>query len=131
MGYTSFNKTINKARRDDTIKAPWKNSENQDYSQKGINMNTQKSNMTRIPSQNIAKIWRRKSVGKQEDCGQTKCVENEQSKYLNMTENLQKEELAIEGYSEHDIADFPKEEVGEPELLMRTIREVEQCEWLF
>ena len=36
MGYTSFNN----ARRDVTVKAPWKNSKNQDYSQKGINMNT-------------------------------------------------------------------------------------------
>ena len=123
MGYTSFNKTINKARRDDTIKVPWKNSENQDYSQKGINMNTQKSNMTRSHSQKIAKIWRRKSEG--QDCGKTKCAENEQSKYLSMTENLQKVDMASEGYSEHDIAQFLKEEVGEPELLMRTLREDE------
>ncbi len=68
MGYTSFslNRTINKDRRDDTVKAPWKNSEKQDYSQKGINMNTHKSNMTRSPLQKIAKIWRRKLEGKQQ-----------------------------------------------------------------
>ena len=69
MENTSYNpnKMINKTIRDETIKAPWKNTEKQNYSQKWINMNAQKSNMTKGPLRKVAKVWRRKSEGQKEE----------------------------------------------------------------
>ena len=45
----SPNIMINKTRRDETIKAPWKNTKKLNYSQKWTNMNAQKNNMTKGP----------------------------------------------------------------------------------
>ena len=69
MEHTSYssNRIISKTRRAETIKAPWKNLEKKNYSQKWINMNSQKSNMTKGILRKVAKVWRRKLEGKKEE----------------------------------------------------------------
>jgi len=69
MEHTSHspNRTVNKTRRNETVKVPWKNTKKQNYPQKWRNMNTQKSDMTRGPLQGITKVWRRKSEGQQKE----------------------------------------------------------------
>ena len=66
----SSNRMINKTRRDEAVKALWKNIEKQSYSQKWINMNSHKSNMIKGPLRKVAKVWRRKSKGKIEEVGE-------------------------------------------------------------
>ena len=68
--------------------------EEQDYSQKETNMNTQNSGITR---RSFAKTWRRKP-----DCKQTESADTKQSKYLSMIEHLQEKNIANKEYSEHD-----------------------------
>ena len=64
--FYSPDRTIIKTRRDDSMKTPWKNSEEQYYSQKETIMNTQNNGIAR---RSFAKMWRRKP-----DCEQTKML---------------------------------------------------------
>ncbi len=107
-------RTIIKTIENDSMKTPWKNLEEQYYSQKRMNLNSG------IIGMSFAKMWRRKP-----DCEQTESVDTEQSKYFSMSECLHEEDLANIECSDHVSIEIFKKEATKLEPLI----EDEQCEW--
>lgn len=92
------------------MKTPWKNSEEQYYSQKETIMKTQNNGIAR---RSLAKMWRRKP-----DCEQTKNVDTKQNKYFCVSEHLQEEDIANRECLEHDSIEILRKEARQSESLI-------------
>ncbi len=72
------------------MKTHWRNSEEQHYSQKRMNLNNN------IMGKSFTRMWRRKP-----ECEQMKSDDRVQSRYFSAAKHLKEEEGANKIYSEH------------------------------
>ena len=100
--------------RTNEMKTHWRNSEEQHYSQKRMNLNSN------IKGKSFTRTWRRKP-----ECEQKKSDDTVQSRYFSTAEDLKEEERTNTTYSEHDSTKIIRKETGKLDLLI----EDELHEW--
>ena len=88
------------------MKTHWRNSEEQRYSQKRMNWN---SNMK---GKSCTTVWRRKP-----ECEQAKSNDSEQRRYFSATEHLKEEDRANNSCSKHHSVEITRKETGKSDLL--------------